>query len=200
MGIAPELAIATAPLVTAMMLTKPIEKGLLDAVLTNKYAVFDERFALAYYRRVEGNRIMYGSLARGLPMKQSWAEAKLIADLTTTFPTLAGHVQADFSWQGRLDAKLPVFPMLGRTSKGLWYSLGFSGHGLVPTCAAGELLASAIVNGGTDTRYKLWNEVSYTAPYSWMPTHAPIGGPLGQLGSIAFCYWTGIKDRLEQKF
>lgn len=209
-----KLNLATAPLVTAMMLTKPLDKQELDAVMTAKCAVFDERFALAYFRRVEGNRLLYGGLAKGVPMDRRFAEEKLVADLTATFPSLKGQIHPDISWQGRLEAKLPVFPLIGRDEgTGLWYSYGYSGHGLVPTCAAGELLASAIASldirkdgsrPKADERYKLWGLVNYgpaahNLPTSLPPTLLPFGGPLGLIISPLYCKYAELKDRFDQK-
>lgn len=211
--LSPRLSFATAPLVTAMMLTKPIDASELNKVLTAKCAIFDERFALAYFRRVEGNRIMYGSLAKGMPMDRKWAEKALITDVTKTFPSLAGLIEVDLSWQGRLEAKVPVFPMIGREPSGMWYSLGYSGHGLVPTCAGGELLASAIVSldpqqdgsrGKPDERYKLWGHVNYgpaahRVPSFLPPSFLPIGGPWGYVGSVLFCKYAELKDAVDHK-
>jgi len=209
-----KLSLATAPLVTAMMLTKPIDKQELDAVFTAKCAVFDERLGLAYFRRVEGNRILFGALAKGVPMRRAFMEEKLVADLTATFPSLRGLIHPDVSWQGRLEAKLPVFPLIGRDEgSGLWYSFGYSGHGLVPTCAAGELLASAITSldvkkdgsrHKADERYKLWGQVSYgpaahDLPTFLPPTMLPFGGPLGLIISPLYCKYAELKDVFDRK-
>ena len=35
-------------------------------------------------------------------------------------------------------------PQIGRLPNGLWYGMGFGGHGVAPTTLAGEVLASAI--------------------------------------------------------
>ena len=38
-------------------------------------------------------------------------------------------------------------PQIGRLPDGTWHALGFGGHGVGPTTAAGELIADAIVAG-----------------------------------------------------
>lgn len=170
--LSPRLAVATTPLSTGMMLTKPLPQDILDRCLTAKCAVFDERFALAYFRRVPGNRILFGSLASGLPIEPEMLKARLTQDLALTFPALASYIDATVAWQGMLEARFPIFPVVGRdeTNNGLWYSIGFSGHGLVPTCAAGEVVAAGIASIDhkhdklrvpQDRRHELWSEVGY---------------------------------------
>lgn len=211
----PKLALCTTPLYTAMMLTKPLPTKVLDAVMSAKVAVFDERFALAYFRRVPGDKLLFGSLASALPMQRADYEQELRMDLLKTFPSLAPYLAIESSWQGRLDARYPIFPMIGwdEGGSGVWYSLGFSGHGLVPTCAAGELLASAIASipeksierEPTDTRYKLWAEVTLSpvvadpkTPFV-PPALPPLLGPFGSLGSSIFCFVLSMTDRLARR-
>ena len=217
LSIFPKLALCTTPLYTAMMLTRPLPKNELDAVMTAKCAIFDERFALAYFRRVSGDRLLYGSLATPTPMRRATFEHKLKEDLGKTFPSLARFVEVEASWQGRLEAKYPIFPMIGRDvgGSGVWYSLGFSGHGLVPTCAAGELLASAIASipptcaarEAADTRYKLWSEVALSPSFQVDPKRGyippampPLLGPFGSVGAYVFCGVLGLSDYLSRKF
>ena len=35
-------------------------------------------------------------------------------------------------------------PQIGRSADGVWYAVGFGGHGMAPTTVSGELLAAAI--------------------------------------------------------
>lgn len=207
-SISPALALQSTSISTSVMLTAPLPKEKLDKCLAvNAPACFDNRFGLAYFRRVPGDRIMYGCFASGLPLRTSsggdWlqvsrkntapvdkAQAALLADLQTTFPILAGDLKADRCWTGRLQARFPVFPLVGRdSSTGMFYSLAFAGHGLVPSCAAGALLASAICEG--DTRYELWSQV--------VPWWLPAGGPQGYIGASMACallrWWDTTRGR-----
>ena len=209
--LSPWLSLKTVPLSTSMMLTTPIPDAKLDAVFTAKFAVFDERFALSYFRRYDGNRILFGALASALPfrnlggkvgcctpdpgmpagtnnLQQNSVEKRLFDDFYATFPSLKDDnepIRAERIWQGRLSAALPLFPLVGRQRNGLYYSLGYCGHGIVPTCAAGELLAAAIADG--DNRFELWSTV---------PTSLPLGGPWGYAGSAALSQLQYVADQL----
>jgi gamma-glutamylputrescine oxidase len=186
--ISPHLAMRTASLSTSMMVTEPLPKDALDACLKAPFAIFDDRFGLAYFRRV-GDRIVYGCFASGLPTfatKPATAQA-LTEDLSATFPTLRPHVKAARCWSGRLHSTLPVFPLVGRDRNGMYYSIGFGGHGLVPTCAAGEVVAEAIVSGN-QSALAAWSEP--LCP--WLLT----GGPWGTVGSVVFCAFNRWNDTL----
>jgi glycine/D-amino acid oxidase-like deaminating enzyme len=67
-------------------------------------------------------------------------------------------------------------PQIGRLPDGMWYGMGFGGHGVAPTTLAGELLAGAIQGdlAGLDD-FSRWGL-------------APSGGPAG-LMAAQFAYW-----------
>jgi gamma-glutamylputrescine oxidase len=193
-SISRRLAMRTAPISTSMMVTQPLPKAALDACLATETAVFDNRFGLAYFRRIAGDRIVYGCFASGLPMSASQSaarKAQLVADLTRVFPTLEGSIKVERWWTGRLQSQFPVFPLVGRdASTGMYYSLGFAGHGIVPTCGAAILVASAICDG--DMRIQLWDEV--------VPRWLPAGGPTGYIGASLACVALQYYDKACGRF
>lgn len=195
------LALRTTSLATSMMLTAPIDKSKLDRCITCSSAVFDERFGLAYFRRVAGDRLVYGCFASGMPYftsSESAAAKKgkdaLTDDLLKTFSSVLtkDDIRVDRFWSGRLQCQYPVFPLVGRdSSSGMYYSLGFAGHGVVPTCAAGIVLANAICDG--DTQYELWDEV--------VPKWSRLqGGPTGYLGATAASVLLRYYDKIQGRF
>lgn len=192
-NISKKLAIRSTPISTCMMLTAPIPKEKLDKCIKMDCAVFDDRFGLAYFRRVPGDRMVYGCFASGLPIKQSGDPEKrrrqeLTDDLVKTFPILKDDIRPERFWSGRLQCQFPVFPLVGKDEDtGMYYSLAFAGHGLVPTCAAGTVLADAICEG--DRRYELWGEV--------VPKWLPSGGPWGYLGATVACQGLRIYDKIK---
>jgi gamma-glutamylputrescine oxidase len=80
-------------------------------------------------------------------------------------------------------------PQIGSRGDGLWWAQAFGGHGVAPTCAAGELLAAAIAQN--DDGWKQFSD------YGLDSTHRP----LGFLGAQASYWWhqgnDWIKTRLE---
>lgn len=76
-------------------------------------------------------------------------------------------------------------PQIGEAAPGVWYAMGFGGHGVNTTTMAGELVAGAIAE--RDDRYRL------LAPFGLTPTAGPIGAAAAQL-----TYWFyGLRDALK---
>ena len=75
-------------------------------------------------------------------------------------------------------------PQIGELRPGVWYAMGFGGHGMNTTTVAGELVASAIAEN--DDRYRLF------APFGLTPT----GGPIGALAAQASYWYYGARDAL----
>jgi len=109
----------------------------------------------------------------------------LLKDLLSVYPQLSG-ITIEFAWGGLMSYARHKMPQLGRLQPGVWYAMGFGGHGLNTTAAAGELLAAALAEG--DDRWRLF------APFGldWA------GGPLGPLAAQA-SYWAyQAGDRLRE--
>jgi glycine/D-amino acid oxidase-like deaminating enzyme len=103
-------------------------------------------------------------------------------DLLRVFPQLEG-VKIDHAWSGLMSYARHQMPQLGTAGDGLWWMQAFGGHGTAPTCAAGELLASAIAQGDDG-----WREFGrFGLQNTWRP--------LGYLGAQAQYWWLQARDR-----
>lgn len=77
-------------------------------------------------------------------------------------------------------------PQIGRLPDGLWYGMGFGGHGVAPTTLAGEVIAAAIAGDGAAlARFSDWG-----LPFA--------GGPAG-LAAAQLTYWYyELRDWMRQ--
>ena len=141
-GLCPEIARTTLPIATYVMATEPLGARLLDAVRTDA-AVFDTRFAFDYYRALADTRLLWGG--RMSTRERSGAElAKLLyGDLMRVYPQLR-DVRITHAWSGLMSYTRHQMPQIGRTPEGIWYAIGFGGHGVAPTTLGGEVLARAM--------------------------------------------------------
>ena len=171
------------PIATYVMATEPLHERL-DDCLRTQAAIYDSRFAFDYYRALPDTRLLWGGRISIRDRAPRAVQRLLRADLLRVFPQLHG-VKIDYAWSGLMSYARHQMPQIGGDGQGLWWAQAFGGHGLAPTCAAGELLASAIAEG--DERWKQF------ADYGLASTHRP----LGYLAAQASYWWQQGRDRLK---
>ncbi|NHZ92449.1 FAD-dependent oxidoreductase [Massilia sp. CCM 8733] len=180
----PALARAVLPIATYVMVTEPLGERLQTAIRTGA-AVYDTRFAFDYYRPLPDTRLLWGG--RIAVRERSGLEvARLLhQDMLKVYPQLAG-VRVAHAWSGMMSYARHQMPQLGRLPDGLWYGMGFGGHGVAPTTLAGEVLAAAIAgDGGPLARFAAWG----------LPS---AGGPAG-LAAAQMTYWYyELRDWMRQ--
>ncbi|TXI90410.1 MAG: FAD-binding oxidoreductase [Burkholderiaceae bacterium] len=183
-GLVPRLSRAVLPIATYVMATEPLGDRLQSAMRTGA-AVYDTRFAFDYYRPLADSRLLWGgriSIAERTPQQ---VQNLLYHDLLKVYPQLRG-TKVDFAWSGLMSYGRHKMPQLGRLENGLWYGLGFGGHGVAPTTLAGEVLAQAIAfNSPLPAGFE-----SYGLPSTL--------GPLGLLGAQMTYWYYELRDYLRQ--
>ena len=65
--------------------------------------------------------------------------------MLNVFPDL-DDVRIDYAWAGNVAVTVHRIPQLGRLTDNIFYSQGYSGHGVAPTHMAGKIIANAISN------------------------------------------------------
>ena len=75
----------------------------------------------------------------------------MLRKLLTVYPQLEG-VRVETAWTGLMGYPKHAMPQIGEVSPGVWYTMGFGGHGMGTTTLTGELVAAAIA--GNDDRLR----------------------------------------------
>ena len=172
---------AILPIATYVMVTEPLGARLNECLHTQA-AIYDTRFAFDYYRPLKDSRLLWGGRI-SIRQRSPKAISRLLKrDMLRVFPQLEG-VKIDYVWSGLMSYARHQMPQLGTNGDGLWWMQAFGGHGTAPTCAAGELLASAIAQNDES-----WREFM---PFGLQSTHRP----LGYLGAQAQYWWLEGRDR-----
>jgi len=178
---------AVLPIATYVMVTEPLGERLRECVRT-RAAIYDTRFAFDYYRPLSDTRLLWGGRISVRDRSPRAVQRLLKRDLATVFPSLK-DVRIEQAWSGLMSYARHEMPQVGTHGNGLWYAQAFGGHGLAPTCAAGEVLADAIAS----------NEPAL-ADYSGFglePVHRPFGYLAAQ-GTYWHNEWRDwMKSRLE---
>ncbi len=144
-GLVPQLERAMLPIATYVMAPEPLGRPVEDLV-PSRAAIYDTRFAFDYYRRLDDTRLLWGGRISVRERSPEAIARFLKQDLLKVFPTLR-DARIDYAWSGMMSYARHKMPQVGRLPSGPWYGLGFGGHGVAPTTAAGEMLAGAIAGG-----------------------------------------------------
>ncbi|MFC5743336.1 NAD(P)/FAD-dependent oxidoreductase [Dyella tabacisoli] len=179
-GLQRQIDRAILPIATYVMVTEPLGDRLDECVQT-RAAVYDTRFAFDYYRALPDTRLLWGGRISIRNRSPRAVQRLLMHDLLRVFPQLKG-VKIDYAWSGLMSYATHQMPQIGSSGDGLWWAQAFGGHGLAPTCAAGELLAAALSEG--DDGWKAF------ADYGLASTHRPAG----YLAAQAQYWWQQGKD------
>lgn len=183
-GLHSKLSSAIRPLATWIMVTEPLGDRLHEAIRA-PHAVADSRYDFDYWRPLPDTRILWGGGFTILRNDAAKLSQIMLNKLLAVFPQLKG-VRAETSWSGLMGYPRHRMPQFGEVTPGVWYGMGFGGHGMGTTTMGGELLASAIAEG--DDRYKLFR------PYGLDWT----GGPVGLVAAEAIIRWYRFRDWLRE--
>ncbi|MNE45217.1 Gamma-glutamylputrescine oxidoreductase [compost metagenome] len=100
-----------------------------------------------YWRLSPDNRLIFGGRARFSATSDQRSDAKsgeiLRESLGRIFPQLA-KVEIDYCWGGLVDVTKDRYPRAGYHD-GLWYAMGYSGHGAQLSTHLGMAMADAIL-------------------------------------------------------
>ena len=133
---------AVLPIATYVVATEPLGERLKDAIDTAA-AIYDTRFAFDYYRPLPDTRILWGGRISVRDREPETIARLLRADLLKVYPQLH-DVRVEYAWGGLMSYARHKMPQIGQSADGVWYAVGFGGHGMAPTTVSGELLAAAI--------------------------------------------------------
>jgi gamma-glutamylputrescine oxidase len=182
----PPVSQSVLPIATYVMTTESLGDKL-ESLLSTQSAIYDTRFAFDYYRPLLDKRILWGGRISAKTASPDNLKNLLLQDLLKVFPSLEG-VNIDYVWQGYMSYARHQMAQIGQIKPGVWYSIGFGGHGVGPTTAAGEIIASASAN----------NDKSYQLFQPWgLPWNGGVFGPAAAQSSY---WWYEFKDWMKESF
>lgn len=151
-SVAPQVQRRILPVGTYMVATEPLGEARAKALLPTNCAVSDNQFILDYFRLSADHRLLFGGKCTYTGRTPRDLTQSMRADMLRVFPQLA-DVPVAYTWGGHIDITMARTPDFGR-QRNVYWAQGFSGHGIVPTCVAGRVLAEAIC--GDDTHLQLF--------------------------------------------
>jgi glycine/D-amino acid oxidase-like deaminating enzyme len=144
----PQLQRRIIPIGSYIIATQPLPEDLAHQLIPHNRMVFDYRHFLNYFRLSAANRMIFGGRAAFFPETGSTIRKSagiLRKEMIHVFPQLK-DVEVEYAWGGTLDFSFDQMPHLGQLD-GIYYALGFAGHGVALGTHLGLLMANAILDG-----------------------------------------------------
>ena len=137
------------PIGSYIIATRPVPEDLARQLIPHNRMVFDYKHFLNYYRFSKDQRMVFGGRAAFFPETSSTirTSARILRDeMVQIFPQLK-DCEVEYAWGGTLDFPFDQMPHTGQLD-GIYYTLGFAGHGVALGTHLGVRMADAI-NAGT---------------------------------------------------
>lgn len=173
------------PIGSFIVTTEPLGAERARALLAKRRTYVTVANIHHYFRLTPDHRLVFGGRARfavSSPQQDAASGEILRAGLAEIFPQL-GHVRLDYCWGGLVDMTQDRLPHAGERD-GLFYSMGYSGHGTQMSVHMGERMAAVMAG---DAAANPWRERDWPA----IPGHF---GPPWFLPAVGLYYQ--LKDRL----
>jgi glycine/D-amino acid oxidase-like deaminating enzyme len=140
----PELRNRIVSVGSYIIVTDPLEGDLAASVFPANAMTYTKRRLLHYMRRTPDDRVLIGgrrNLKTDLPLEESGADLR--SSLVRYFPQLA-DVPISHVWGGKLGVPFDLIPHIGNI-EGVWYAMGYAGHGVGLSTLLGHDLAGMLV-------------------------------------------------------
>jgi len=130
-----------------LIATRPLSEAEVAATMPGNRTCATSMNIGNYFRLSPDNRLIFGGRARFSATSDQRSDEKsgaiLRASLAQIFPQLA-NVEIDYCWGGLVDMTKDRFPRAGYVD-GVWYAMGYSGHGAQLSTDLGMIMADAIL-------------------------------------------------------
>jgi glycine/D-amino acid oxidase-like deaminating enzyme len=159
------LQLRLAPVGSFIIVTEPLGKEVCDQLLPNRRMASDSKNLLYYFRITPDHRLLFGGRARfALSNPQSDEKSGHILQraMVDVFPQLA-NTRVDYCWGGLVDMSMDRMVHAGEHD-GLFYSVGYSGHGVQMATHMGKQMADYL-SGNVDANP--WRDL----PFKRIPGH-----------------------------
>ncbi len=135
------------PIGSFIIATEKLPEDIAKEIIPNNRMIFDSRHYLNYFRLWD-NRLIFGGRAAFFPETSSTIQRSaeiLRREMIQVYPQLK-DVKVEYVWGGTLDFAFDKMPHVGEMD-GIYYSLGYAGHGVAMATYLGKTVAEAMMKG-----------------------------------------------------
>jgi len=175
-----------APIGSFIIVTEPLGADVAARIFPHRRAYTTTRLMHNYFRLTADSRLVFGGRARFTASEQPSDEKSgriLQRSLAELFPVLA-QARIDYCWGGLVDMTADRLPRAGQHD-GLYFSLGYSGHGTQMSTHMGQVMAE-VMEGRADENP--WRDLPWPAipGHTGKPWFLPIVGTYYRIKDVFY--------------
>ncbi len=148
----------TFPAGSYIIATEPLSPEMIKSINPLDLAICDLNNVVDYFRISADGRMLFGGRCNYSGREPRSIQATMLPRMLKIYPQLK-DVRIDYEWGGKIGIVVNRIPVLGRINGNIYYSQGYSGHGVNATHVAGEVIADAIT--GTMERFDLFAKTTH---------------------------------------
>ena len=183
--IEPALRNHLVPVNSFIIATEPLSEEQVQRYNPRDLAVCDPNFVLEYFRLSADKRMLFGGRCNYFGSDPAHIRSMLTPKLGRLFPELA-RLNIEYAWGGTIGVTINRVPQLGKLSDNIFFSQGYSGHGVNVTHLAGQVMAEAV--SGTMDRLDIFSGIKPVP----LPGLRRLSVPAVSLGMLYY----QLKDKL----
>ncbi len=142
------------PIGSFIITTEVLPDTLARELSPRKRQIYDSKNFIYYYRVTPDNRMLFGGRAAFFPETKTTVRRSaeiLRRGMIEVYPQLK-NVKIEHVWGGTLDFCFDIMPHAGEMD-GIYFALGYAGHGVAMATYQGQKMAEWIADGKTDNPF-----------------------------------------------
>lgn len=150
----PSLRKKIIPIGSFIITTEVLPEALARELSPRNRQIYDSKNYLYYYRLTPDNRMLFGGRAAFFPETDQTVRKSaeiLRLGMIEVYPQLR-DVKVEYVWGGTLDFCFDIMPHAGQID-GVYFAVGYAGHGVAMATYQGQKIAEWIVEGKTDNPF-----------------------------------------------
>jgi glycine/D-amino acid oxidase-like deaminating enzyme len=142
------------PIGSFIITTEVLSESLARELSPRNRQIYDSKNYLYYYRLTPDNRMLFGGRAAFFPETDQTIRKSaeiLRRGMVDVYPQLR-DTKVEYVWGGTLDFCFDIMPHAGQMD-GIYFALGYAGHGVAMATYQGQKMAEWITEGKTDNPF-----------------------------------------------
>ena len=147
-GITRSLQKKLIPIGSFIIVTEVLPEAVAHQLSPRNRMIYDSKNFLYYYRLTPDRRLLFGGRAAFFPENENTVRESariLRKGMINVYPQLR-EIRVEYAWGGTLDFAFDIMPHAGKLD-GMYYSVGYAGHGVAMATLLGKKVAESILTG-----------------------------------------------------